>query len=239
MKKLLLPLLLWLVGVVPVLAQAANGPQVRSLAPFHAITVGTGIELLLTAGHAQRVEVSATTADFRDHILTAVVSGVLSIHYENPDDRGFSNVKRERNSKQLRVAVTADQLTALTAGSGAQVRASGNFTASDFQLDASSGANCQASDLVVGVLVVRQSSGSTVTLSGRAPRFDLRIASGSTFDGEGLQTDRGQIEATNGSTVRLAVRESLLAEASSGAAIRYFGSPAVTKEVSGGGSVGK
>jgi len=239
MKNLLLPVLLWLAGVVPALAQAADGPQVRALAPFHAITVGTGIELLLTTGHAQRVEVSAATADFRDHILTTVASGVLSIHYENPDDRGYGSAKRERNSKQLRVAVTADQLTALTAGSGAQVRAAGNFAAPDFQLDVSSGANCQASDLAVGVLIVRQSSGSTVTLGGRAPRFDLRIASGSTFNGEDLQTDRGQIEATNGSTVRLAVRESLLAEASSGATIRYLGSPEVTKEVSGGGSVGK
>lgn len=163
----------------------------RALAPFHAITVGTGIELLLTAGHAQRVEVSAATADFRDHILTTVASGVLSIHYENPDDRGYGSARRERNSKQLCVAVTADQLTALTAGSGAQVRAAGNFAAPDFQLDVSSGANCQASDLAVGVLIVRQSSGSTVTLGGRAPRFDLRIASGSTFNGEGLQTDRG------------------------------------------------
>ena len=239
MKNLLLPVLLWLVGVVPALAQVANGPQVRALEPFHAITVGTGIELLLTTGHTQQVEVSANTADFRDHILTKVVSGVLSIHYENPDDRGYSNAKRERNTKQLRVAVTADQLTALTAGSGAQVRASGNFATPDFQLDVSSGANCQASDLALSVLVVRQSSGSTVTLSGRAPRFDLRVASGSTFNGENLQTDRGQIEATNGSTVRLAVRESLMAEASSGASIRYLGSPAVTKEVSGGGSVGK
>ena len=65
------------------------------------------------------------------------------------------------------------------------------------------------------------------------------MASGSTFNGEDLQTDRGQIEAANGSTVRLAVRESLMAEASSGASIHYLGSPAVTKEVSGGGSVGK
>ncbi len=237
MKKILLPALWWLAALMPALAQVTEGPQVRALAPFHAITVGTGIELRLTAGHAQRVEVSAATADFRDHILTTVTSGVLSIHYENPDDRGYGNAKRERESKKLRVAVTADQLTALTAGSGAQVSGAGNFATPDFQLEVSSGASCQAPDLAVGVLVVRQSSGSTVTLGGRAPRFDLRIASGSTFNGEALQTDRGQVEASNGSTVRLAVREALMAEASSGANIRYLGSPAVTKTVSSGGSV--
>ena len=241
MKKILLAVL-WLTGVAPALAQgpAADGPQVRPIAPFHAITVGTGIELLLTPGHAQRVEVSAATTDFRDHILTTVAAGVLSIHYENPDDRGsYDSQRRERPNKLLRVAVTADQLTALTAGSGARVRAAGNFAAPDFQLDVSSGARCEATDLAVGVLVVRQSSGSTVVLSGRAPRFDLRVVSGSTFSGEKLQADRGQIEASNGSTVRLAVREALLAEANSGASIHYLGSPEVTKEVTGGGSVGK
>ena len=234
MKKTLFPALVWLGGLVPALAQAAEGSQVRALAPFHAITVGTGIELLLTAGHAQQVEVSAATPGFRDHVLTTVVGGVLSIHYENPDDWGYSNVRSERSNKQLRVVVTADQLTALTANSGAQVKAVGNFATPDFQLDVSSSASCQAPDLAVNVLIVRQSSSSTVTLGGRAPRFDLRIASGSTFNGEGLQTDRSQVEASNGSSVRLAVREALMAEASSGATIRYLGSPAVTKEVSGG-----
>jgi hypothetical protein len=237
MKNLVLAVLVCLIGVVPALAQVVNGPQMRACAPFHAITVGTGIELLLTAGHAQQVEVSASTTDFRDHILTTVVSGVLSVHYENPEDRGYSSAKRERNTKLLRVNVTADQLTALTAGSGAQVRASGNFAAPDFQLDVSSGASCQASDLALNVLIVRQSGGSTITLTGRAPRFDLRIGGGSTFNGESLQTDRGQIEAANGSKVRMDVRESLLAEASSGATIRYSGSPSVTKNVSSGGSV--
>lgn len=229
--------LLWLARLAPTLA--TEGPQVRMLAPFHAITVGTGIELVLTAGPTQRVEVSAAATDFRDHILTTVTGGVLSIHYENPADRGNGSTSQHAPvAKQLRVAVTTDQLTALSAGSGALVSATGHFAAPDFQLEVLSGASCQAADLVVSVLVVRQSSGSTVRLGGQAPRFDLRIASGSTFSGEALQTDRSQVEASNGSTVHLAVREILLAEASSGARVRYLGSPAVTKTVRSGGSVG-
>ncbi len=209
------------------------------LALFHAITIGTGIELVLTAGPTQRVEVSAAAADLRDYILTTVTGEVLSIHYQNPADRGYGSTSQHAPAtKQLRVAFTADQLTALSAGSGALVSVTDHFAAPGFQLEVESGASCQAADLVVSVLVVRQSSGSTVRLGGQAPRFDLRIASGSTFSGEARQTDRSQVEASNGSTVRLAVRETLLAEASSGASVRYLGSPAITKMVRSGGSGG-
>lgn len=214
-------------------------PQLRPLPPFHAIVVGTGIELTLTASPTQQVEVEAASADLRDHIITTVAAGVLAIHYENPADRGYQTSRKRRDDQQLRVRVTADQLTSLAAASGAAVTASGNVAAPDFQLDVSSGATCRATGLAPGVLVVRQSGGSTVTLAGRAPRFDLRAGGGSTFRGENLLTDRSQVEASNGSTVRLAVRESLLAEASSGASVRYIGAPTVTKTEDSGGKVGK
>jgi len=84
---------------------------------------------------------------------------------------------------------------------------------------------------------VRQNGGSTITLSGQAPRFDLNITSGSVFDGEKLQTNRSQIDASSGSVAKLAVREVLMAEASSGSSIRYYGAPELTKNVSSGGTV--
>jgi hypothetical protein len=236
MKKYLLSALLGLLAAAPALAQTET--QVRPVEKFHAIAVGTGIALVLTGGPTQRVEASALTADLRDHILTKVVAGVLTIQYEDLDEsaRERGNKKLAKLDKKLRVAVTADQLTSLLANSGASVTATGPYATSDFQLDVSSGASLRA-DINVGVLIVRQSSGSSVALSGQAPRFDLRLSSGSTFDGSALQTNRSQIEASSGSTAKLAVREVLMAEATGGANIRYIGSPELTKTVSGGGSV--
>jgi hypothetical protein len=236
MKKYLLSALLGLLAVAPALAQVES--QVRPVEKFHAIVVGTGIALVLTGGPAQRVEASALTADLRDHILTKVVGGVLSIQYEDLEEsaRERTDKKLARLDKKLRVAVTADQLTSLLANSGASVAATGAYAAPDFQLDASSGASIKA-DINVGVLIVRQSNGSSVVLSGQAPRFDLRLSSGSVFDGTALQTNRSQVEASSGSTAKVAVREVLMAEATSGANIRYSGVPELTKAVSGGGSV--
>ncbi len=230
MKNLLFAALLWLLVLAPALAQTS---QVRPVAAFSAINVGTGIELTLTAGSAQRVEVSAATDDYRNHIETTVANGVLTLRYKNLDERA----RDDRTNKHLRASVTADQLTALTAGSGSSVRASGNYAAAkEFRLDVSSGATVKA-DLATAALTVRQSSGSTIGLRGRAAQLDLESSSGSTFDGEDLQTDRCRAEASSGSSVRVAVKEDLVAEASSGGSVRYRGAPALTKRTSSGGSV--
>lgn len=230
MKNLLFAALLWLLALVPALAQNS---QVRPVAAFTAINVGTGIELTLMAGPAQRVEVSAATDDFRNHIETTVANGVLTLRYKDPADR----YGHDRTNKHLRASVTADQLTALTAGSGSSVRTSGNFAAAqEFRLDVSSGATVKA-DLATAALTVRQSSGSTIGLSGRAARLDLETSSGSTFDGEKLQTTHCRAEASSGSSARIAVKDDLVAEASSGGSVRYYGTPALTKRTSSGGSV--
>ena len=230
MKNSVLPTLLWLLALVPALAQ--TDAQVRPVAAFHSVKVGSGIALDLTAGAVQRVEASAATAELRDRIKTTVEDGVLTIHYENPDD----NNRRNSSTQHLRVAVTADQLTALTAGSGAAVDARGDYAAPTFQLDVSSGASLRA-DIATTDLTVRQGSGSVITLKGKAPHLDIRTGSGSVFNGKDLQTDKCEAQASSGSVLKIAVREALVADASSGASIKYEGAATVTKRTGSGGSV--
>jgi hypothetical protein len=229
MKNLLLPVLFCLAAGTGAHAQAA---QVRSVPAFQAISVGTGIELDLTAGHSQRVEVSATTDAYRDRIETTVKDGVLTLRYKNDDDRN----RNDRTNKRLRVAVTADELTALTASSGSSVRTAGDFDAATFQLDVSSGAAVKA-NLATTTLTVRQSSGSTADLSGRATTLNIQSSSGSSANAAALQTDHARAEASSGSSIQLAVKDDLVAQASSGGSISYKGSPQLTKRTSSGGSV--
>ena len=231
MKKLLLPALLSLAALAPAAAQST---QTRTVPTFHAIQVSTGIELDLTAGHSQRVEVSAATDAYRDHIETTVKDGVLVLRYKNDDDRN----NRDRTNKRLRVAVTADELTALSVSSGSSVRTSGDFDAPEFKLDVSSGATVKAG-LDTRTLTVRQSSGSSADLSGRATSLDVQSSSGATFDAHDLQTERCRAQASSGSSVRVAVKDDLVAQASSGGSVNYKGSPQLTKHTSSGGSVSR
>jgi hypothetical protein len=232
MKNLLLPALLCALTGAPAAAQTS--PQVRSVPTFHAIKVGSGIALDLTAGHSQRVEVRATADGFRDHILTTVNDGVLTIDYDNPGDR--NGRERSQQHVTLHVAVTADELTALRAGGGSSVQATGNFAAAEFALDVSSGAALKA-DIATNKLTVEQGSGSTVALKGWAPSADIRTGSGALFNGKNLQTDHCRADASSGSSISLDVKDDLVAQASSGASITYSGSPQVTKHASSGASI--
>ncbi|MGI4738635.1 MAG: head GIN domain-containing protein [Janthinobacterium lividum] len=229
MKNVLLPALLSLATLAPALAQSA---QTRTVPTFHAINVGTGIELELTAGHSQKVEVSAATDVYRDHIETTVQDGVLTLRYKNQDER----YRNDRTNKHLRVAVTADDLTALTAHSGSAVRTSGDFDAAEFKLDISSGAAVKT-DLDTRSLTVRQSSGSTADVRGRAASLDIQSSSGASFDAKNLQTDHCRAQASSGSSISVAVKDDLVAQASSGGSISYKGSPQLTKHTSSGGGV--
>jgi len=230
MKNLLLPALLGLAALTTAHAQST---QTRQVPTFRAISVGTGIELTLTAGRSQRVEVSAATDAYRDHIETTVSDGVLTLRYKNDDTR---NSRNDRTNKRLRVAVTADELTALTAGSGSSVHTSGDFDAAEFRLDVSSGASVQA-DLATTTLTVRQSSGSSAILSGRATSLDVQSSSGASLEAPKLQADHARAEASSGSSIVVAVKDDLVAQASSGGSISYKGSPQLTKRTSSGGSV--
>ncbi len=230
MKNLLLPALF---GLAALTSAHAQSTQARAVPAFTAINVGTGIELALTAGHSQRVEVSATTDAYRDRIETTVKDGVLTLRYRNDDDR---NRRDDRTNKRLRVAVTADELTALTAGSGSSVRTTGDFDAATFRLDVSSGASVEA-DLATTTLTVRQSSGSSATLRGRATSLDVQSSSGASLDAPKLQADHARAEASSGSSIVIAVKDDLVAQASSGGSISYKGSPQLTKRTSSGGSV--
>jgi len=227
-------LLLALLGLAALTTAAhAQSTQPRPVPTFHAINVGTGIELALTAGPAQRVEVSAATDAYRDRIETTVKDGVLTLRYRNDDDRTRRN---DRTNKRLRVAVMADELTALTAGSGASVHTAGDFDAATFQLDVSSGASVEA-DLATTTLTVRQSSGSSATLRGHATSLDVQSSSGASLEAPKLQADHARAEASSGSSIVVAVKDDLVAQASSGGSISYKGSPQLTKRTSSGGSV--
>jgi hypothetical protein len=226
----------------PLAAQAQAAPagattQVRQVARFRGIRVGGGISLTITTGSAQRVEVSAATAAFVANIRTRLEDGILIISYDDlleRDDRKLMKVNH-----QLRATVTADFLTLVAATSGATVQASGNFAAPDCVLDVTAGATLSATGLAPQVLVVRENSAATVTLAGTAPRLDVRVNGGSTYEGQQLQSERAQVEANNKSTARIAASQELLVEATTGSTVRYYGSPTVSQDGDGSISRGK
>ncbi len=236
MKNVLLPALLWLLALVPALAQSTPGADARPrpVAAFHAVEVSNGIQLFLVAGQPARVAVSATAPDDRDRIKTVVTDGVLRISFDH------SQTKWDRHApdKQLRAYVTADRLTALAASSGASVEVKDRYAADSLQIDLSSGASLRA-DFATTALAVRLGSGSEATVGGRTTRLAVRAGSGSVFNGKNLQAVHGRANAASGAAVQLVAEQTLAATASSGGTVRYSGAAVARTSASSGGSISR
>ena len=213
-------------------ALAQTAPQVRSVASFHAVEVGSGVELRLTSGTAQRVEASADDADQLERLTTEVRDGVLKISF----DRAWAESLGLKNVRHLLVNVTATSLTALHASSGAHAEVMGAFTTQGLDVAASSGATIRATFTSTD-LRAQVSSGGVATLAGTAQRLDVGASSGGEFKGSELLARACDAKASSGGNVAVAVQETLTANASSGGDVRYSGSPRVSKHTSSGGSV--
>lgn len=231
MKNITTLALLWLLALVPALAQTSS--ETRSVSTFSAIDVSSGIELNLVAGQPQRVDVSAETPELRERIKTEVRNGVLKISFDRKVSEMFGKSSFVKN---LRVNVTAAQLTALSASSGSTVTVAGPYATETLKLEVSSGAVLKA-NFTATSLEAQVSSGGVATVAGKIQRLDVRSSSGGVFKGADLQAARCDASASSGGTIAVAVQETLAAKASSGGEVRYSGSPSVSKNTSSGGSV--
>lgn len=232
MKTLSALALIWLLALVPALAQTA--PEVRPVAAFHALKVSDGIVVTLTAGPSLRVEASADNAEFLARLKTEVSEGVLNVSFEHKLNESWSKNNRPRS---LRVSVVAAPLSGIEANSGARVELNDAYSAPDLSLEVSSGAVVTAPALAAGSVRASLNSGAVATLGGQAQHLTVEASSGAVFKGQALQAVTCEATASSGGTVAVAVQEKLTARASSGGDVRYGGTPQVSRHTSSGGSV--
>ncbi|MDR2890509.1 MAG: DUF2807 domain-containing protein [Alistipes sp.] len=92
----------------------------------------------------------------------------------------------------------------------------------------------------VGLLNVDLSSAATFRGEGTADQINLEVSSAASFRGYDLTGRSAVVDASSGGSVHFTVTDELDAEASSGASVKYMGSPTrVNRDVSSGGSVRK
>ncbi|MDO7848747.1 head GIN domain-containing protein [Hymenobacter sp. M29] len=232
MKNLLALALLWLLALVPALAQTA--PEVRVVGAFRALKVSDGVQVTLVSGSTPRVEASADNEEFLNRLKTDVRDGVLRVSFEHKMNESWSKDNRPKN---LRVSIVAAPLTGIEASSGSRVDVKNAYDAGDFTLEASSGAVVSAPSFTGRSVKASVSSGAVASLGGKVQSLNVQASSGGVFKGQDVQAATCDASASSGGTVAVAVQDKLVANASSGGDVRYSGSPQVTKHTSSGGSV--
>ncbi len=207
----------------------------RTVSSFHGIEVGTGIELMLTAGNAEEVAVSADKTEYRDKIVTKIENGILKIHYETKPGA----VNKTKETKNLKAYVSYKLLDKLDANTGAEVKIEGVLKSSKLDLIANTGALVNGK-VEIDELGISQNTGSKITLSGSANKLEIDGSTGSKFSGLEMSTASCSVKVSTGAIISVNADNKIEAKASTGGSVKYKGNPSV-KEIkkNTGGTVSK
>lgn len=207
--------------------------ETRTVDHFTGINVSTGIDVYISQGNTEHVEVVSSQKSIKD-VRTEVENGILKIYYKHKEGYHWFSMHINRNMK---VYVTAKELQRISASSGSDVYGQTKINATNLSLSASSGANLRL-EIASNNLNCDVSSGSDAELKGTATNFIGSASSGADIKATSLITDSSTLNASSGSDIKVTVNKSLKGTASSGGDITYKGNPAVIiKDKSSGGDI--
>ena len=202
--------------------------ETRSVDPFHGVSVGQGIHVLIAEGDAQTVRVSAD--DNLIHLLsTQVEAGILKIQFQDKVSLIDANITVTISN--------LGHLDELTAGSGAEIKTEGVMKHSqNIQFHLSSGSRAEVT-VDAPVIQIETGSGADAELKGLTRKLTATASGGSSLDASDLKSEEADLTAESGSSLKAFASLSVSAKASGGASIRYEGPAqlrASTSEDSGG-----
>ena len=144
---------------------------------FTAITITDGIDVYLTQGQSESIAVTAADEKYMERFKTEVENGTLKIYYDNKGINWAFNEKRK-----LRAWVSFKNLEKLKVSGGATVKTNNAMDVDKLEMKFTSGSHFDG-QVNAKELDVDQSSGSGITISGRADKIKVEGNSGSIFKG--------------------------------------------------------
>jgi len=195
---------------------------------FDKIRSSTGVTVIVEQGTPTDVEVE-TDDNLMQHVITKVENGTLIVKIEG-------NIN---TMSSIDVRVKMNSITGLEASSGSRISSKNTFKGSSIALKSSSGSEIDAF-LEYENVNCESTSGSTITVSGKALKLETASSSGSEIDADELVANEVFAQSTSGSSTTVKPIVLLNAKASSGSSIDYAQTPkTIKKEETSGGSVDK
>lgn len=223
-RAVLFSALLFLSGCI---SERSLGPEVterRSVGAFEAVKVQNGIDLRITAGQSEHIEVKSAKNSI-DDLKTEVEDGVLKIYFTGSWGLG----------RWGEVSVQGQHLSAIQASSGSDIDSETTITADHLRVKCSSGSDIRAK-VQTGYLEVECSGGSDAVIGGSADELRSATSGGSDLKAFDLVVREARLRCSGGSDIRIHVTDALYAEASGGSDIAYRGSPEVLEIDTSSGS---
>jgi hypothetical protein len=215
---------------------AGNGHVVETSrttnASFDAIKVSEGLNVYITQSDTEAIIVEADE-NLQDLIITEVVGNVLKIHTK----------KNIGNAVSKKVMVSFKNVSNIVSSSGSNVYSTNKFSTQNLKLESSSGSNmtldvsasnltCSASSgsnltiqLNASMVECHSSSGSNIKLTGEATKLIAEASSGSNIKAGDLMSETSRANVSSGSNITVNTSKELIAKASSGGSVNYYGNP--------------
>ncbi|MFY0689746.1 MAG: DUF2807 domain-containing protein [Cyclobacteriaceae bacterium] len=203
----------------------AQGSERRNHNGFTGVSVGGGIDLILSQSNDFSVEVE-TNGDLED-IETTVSQGVLKIRQKSNSWLDFDN--------ETRVYVSLPELEYISSSGGTDVSNKGTLRGEYLEIKSSGGSDLEL-ELVYETVRINCSGGSDVELTGESAELDLSTSGGSDFDGFDFEVADATINTSGGSDANVLVKNRISARASGASDITYRGNPKYVDVNSSGGS---
>lgn len=187
--------------------------ETRNVSDFEAIEVSDGIDVYLTMGSREYVEVE-TSDKLLEHLVTEVRGGTLKIYF----DKSFNW------NKEAKVYVEAKRIESISTSGGSDLTGENTIESKDLVLNASGGSDIRL-DIETRNLNVEVSGGADVLISGVTDYIHVNTSGGSDLKAFDLIAQRADCDASGGSDIKVNVEDELDARASGGADIIYMGNP--------------
>ena len=195
-------------------------------ASFSKIKASEGLSVYLTQGSSEGITVEADE-NLQELIITEVIDGVLKIHCKEQIGKASSK----------KVNVNFKSISGITSTSGSSVHATNVITTDNLKLKSSSGSSMRVK-VNTNDLTCDSSSGSSLKVSGNTISLTAEASSGSTIKAGDLKAESSEASASSGANLTVNTSKALIAKASSGASVKYYGNPEMLDtDKSSGGSV--
>jgi Putative auto-transporter adhesin, head GIN domain len=193
---------------------------------FTAIVSGSGVTVIVAQEPTASVEVE-TDNNIQQYVTTKVKNGTLYIEVE-----GSINT-----DSPINVNIKTPSISSLEASSGSTIHTKNTLKGTSLSLNTSSGGEMEA---VIEYEKVNcdASSGSSLTVYGKALFLETSSSSGSDIDAKQLAANEIVADASSGSFTKVKPIIKLKGTASSGSSISYYQVPkTLIKTESSGGSI--
>ena len=180
---------------------------------FKTIEVSRGLDVYLTQSDQVNITVEADE-NLQDIIITVVEGNTLKIYADD-------NIS---SSKAQKVHVTFKDIQEIVSTSGSDVYSTKPIKTENLKLTTTSGSDMEL-DIIVDVVECHATSGSDLRLAGSANKIFANATSGSDIKAGDLKAKTCKANATSGADIILNSTQELIAKASSGGDIKYYGNP--------------